>query len=109
VGGVNSWGSTVLGSSVLGFSGTVCSSAINRETHMASFAALVRVIYSALVEDSTTVCCLLLDHDTADRLDSSGVTFLPSEHIQIPQYFCECPGHRPNLHRYTEQDRDFYE
>ena len=55
VGGVNSWGSTVLGSSVLGLSGTVCSSAMNLDTHMASFAALVRAIYSASVEDSTIV------------------------------------------------------
>jgi len=64
-------GSSVLGSSVLGFSGTVCSSAINRDTQITSLAAWVRAIYSASVEDSATVCCLLLDHDTADRLDSS--------------------------------------
>ena len=55
---------------MLGFSGTVCGSAINRNTYMASFTAWIRAIYLASVEDRAMVCCLLLDHDTGDHLDS---------------------------------------
>jgi len=47
-----------------------CSSARNRDTHIASFAACVRAIYSASVEDRATVCCLLLDQDTTDCIGS---------------------------------------
>ena len=87
-----------LGSSVLVLSEIVCGSAINCDTHMASFTTWVRAIYLALVEDSIIVGCLLLDHDTADHVDSSRVTFLCqwSERIHIHQCFCEYLNNRPS-------------
>ena len=68
------------------FPGIPCNSARNLDTYMASFAAWVRAIYSPSVEDRATVCCLLLDYDTADRIGSPCESDSPFESARTQTY-----------------------